>query len=334
MHRPLRPPAPRRGRQPRFLRRRQPVPLRVLAALCAALAAPVSAPALLATGATALLAASAPGTTWANSSIPGIGVVIKKNKPPVKHMAETDQDGRYDFKDLEPGAYDLLIEGQPPRKVVVGKDGQLRGVVTGPARANAPREVEDAPAMTKDPDTEAGRTRFVADAQAASDKPRRAAMATPPADAASSKHEWEKQALTPKDRQTVQAQALADGYHVKLAGQSPGFKLNTVKGTIEELPAGVPARPAADAPAPAPARLQAWLVDLKTGQVTPLASGADGFALPSGLEDGRYRYALKVSGGGGVERPCPPACSGPGYLTISIEKGSYKGAGDPKFAGF
>lgn len=140
MRRTLTPPTPHPARLPRFLRRRQPVPLRVLAALCAALSAPVTAPALLAISATALLAAGAPSPAWANSNpIIGIGVVVKKNRPPVKHRAITDQDGRYEFKDLEPGTYDLLIDGEPPRQVEVGKDGRLSGVVTRPAKAMDPR---------------------------------------------------------------------------------------------------------------------------------------------------------------------------------------------------
>lgn len=138
----------------------------------------------------------------------------------------------------------------------------------------------------------------------------------------------------PQARQTVRAQALADGYFVKFAGQPQGFKLDTVKGTIEELPAGMPPRPAADAPVPAPARLQAFLKDQKTGQIVPLVLGGDGFVLPGGLEDGRHRYALKVTGGGLGDRPCPPGCGEAGYLAVSIDKGAPKSAGSPKAESF
>lgn len=51
MHRTLFPAPPRRPRLPRFLRRRQPVPASVLAALCAELAAPIAPPARRATAA-------------------------------------------------------------------------------------------------------------------------------------------------------------------------------------------------------------------------------------------------------------------------------------------
>ena len=149
MRRTLTPPTPHPARLPRFLRRRRPVPLRVLAALCAALSAPVTAPALLATGSTALLAASAPSPAWAgtnqSSPVPGIGVIVKKNPGAGTHKTVTNQDGRYNFGGLEPGTYDLLIDGQPPRQVMVGKDGRLSGVITRPAKPTGPKSAEPAP---------------------------------------------------------------------------------------------------------------------------------------------------------------------------------------------
>lgn len=257
-------------------------------------------------------------------------------------MAITNQDSRYDFKGLEPGTYDLLIDGQPPRKVEVGKDGRLSGVVTGPVKAAGPMTA--APAL-KNSLARGGPGALQPPGPAASDirsvptgnptpVPKGAAMAAPPADAASGQHQWDKQSAAPRTRQTVQAQALADGYFVRFAGQPQGFKLDTVQGTIEELPAGMPPRPAADAPVPAPARLQAFLKDQKTGQVVPLVLGGDGFVLPGGLEDGRHRYALKVTGGGLGDRPCPPGCGEAGYLTVSIDKGAPKSAGSPKAESF
>ncbi len=334
---------PPAGRLLRLLRLRQPVSAGCVTALCAALAAPTVPPAVVVGVAAVVMVGGTTTEAKATTTIPGIGVVVKKNRPPVRHMATTDQDGRYDFKDLEPGSYDLLVDGQPPRKVVVGKDGRLSGVVTGPVKAAGPMTAAPAlntslarggPGALQPPGPAASDIRSVPTGNP-TPVPKGAAMAAPPADAASGQHQWDKQSTAaPRTRQIVQTQALADGYFVKFAGQPQGFKLDTVRGTIEELPAGMPPRPAADAPVPAPARLQAFLKDQKTGQIVPLALGGDGFVLPVSLEDGRHRYALKVTGGGLGDRPCPPGCGESGYLTVSIEKGAAKGNGSPKSEGF
>lgn len=319
---------PQAGRLPSFLRLSRPGSAGVIAALCAALAAG------------GMGKASAEAT---QGTIPGIGIVVKKNPGGGAHRAMSNQDGRYDFKDLEPGSYNLLIDGQPPRTVEVGKDGRLSGVVTGPVKAAGPMTAAPAlntslarggPGALQPPGPAASDIRSVPTGNP-TPVPKGAAMATPPADAASGQHQWDKQSTAaPRTRQIVQTQALADGYFVKFAGQPQGFKLDTVKDMIEELPSGMPPRLAADAPVPAPARLQAFLKDQKTGQIVPLALGGDGFVLPVSLEDGRHRYALKVTGGGLGDRPCPPGCGESGYLTVSIDKGASKGTGSPKVAGF
>lgn len=140
------PPVPR---PPRCLRLRRPVSAGVIAALCAALSAPVTTPAMLATGAAALLAAGAHGPGWAGTDqqapIKGIGVVVKKNPGSGAHRATTDSNGRYEYTGLAPGLYDLLIDGQPPRQVKVGADGQLSGVVTRPIKAGGLQSAEPAP---------------------------------------------------------------------------------------------------------------------------------------------------------------------------------------------
>lgn len=62
----------------------------------------------------------------------GIPIGLEGDSGSIKFNTKTDANGNYNFTGLPPGKYKLNIPGQPPKTIIIGKDGKFTGVVQKP----------------------------------------------------------------------------------------------------------------------------------------------------------------------------------------------------------
>ncbi len=88
----------------------------------------VLALALLCSGAVALAGNQVAGVTAlvADMIIP---IGLEGDPGGIKVNTKTDANGNYSFSGLPPGKYKLIIPGQSPQTIIIGKDGRLNGRV-------------------------------------------------------------------------------------------------------------------------------------------------------------------------------------------------------------
>lgn len=67
--------------------------------------------------------------TLAGSNIPGVDVKLGKNPGGSKMNVKTDANGEFQFRNLQPGNYDLCVADEPCKLIVVGKEGAVSGQV-------------------------------------------------------------------------------------------------------------------------------------------------------------------------------------------------------------
>lgn len=103
----------------------------------------VLALALLCSGAVALAGNQVAGVTSlvADMIIP---IGLEGDTGSIKVNTKTDANGNYSFSGLPPGKYKLIIPGQQPQTIIIGKDGRLNGRVQKPASAGVIAPVKPA----------------------------------------------------------------------------------------------------------------------------------------------------------------------------------------------
>ena len=76
-------------------------------------------------------AVTQPAVVAQSNPVPGIGIIVKRNPggtPPRRTVSGSD--GSFSLQGLPPGSYEVTVSGQAPVAVMVGPDGQLKGVAT------------------------------------------------------------------------------------------------------------------------------------------------------------------------------------------------------------
>ena len=109
----------------------------LVAALGLASLSPLQQGAVVAAAGTAALWAS---PAMASTTIPGVGVIVKKKPGNAPIIAPTDANGETRITGLEPGTYSVrVLEAEQEVPMKVGRDGRLAFVVYEDAAGRAPR---------------------------------------------------------------------------------------------------------------------------------------------------------------------------------------------------